>query len=232
MAKGLQKSFFLCISTPKTTKTRAEKDPKTSPFKTFNSLFDPLAAQRDPKTFNSLFDPLATTASAKFTNSSDYPPDFTSKSSRSCCSSNFTEIPPNLAVLPTSRRFFFSPAKSNSLIDDIGIVDPPLENYQETSPARPEILGGAEAVKTHSSDPYIDFRQSMAEMIQSRLVAGLVMDWVYLKELLSCYLRLNEKDSHKFIMGAFADLVVNSVFENGRKSEFSGEFGADRMAGI
>ncbi|KAL4189912.1 hypothetical protein AMTRI_Chr08g167820 [Amborella trichopoda] len=133
------------------------------------------------------------------------------KSSRSSSSSNngtnFTEILPNLAVLLTSRHFFFSPGKSDSLIHDIGVVDSLSKKDRETSPTWPNILGetrtaGVATVKTHRLDLYIDFQQ----------VGSLLMELFTLKELLSCYLRLNEEYSHKFIMGAFADLVENLVF--------------------
>lgn len=34
-------------------------------------------------------------------------------------------------------------------------------------------------------------------------------NWDYLHELLMCYLSLNPKSTHKFIVGAFADLLVS-----------------------
>ncbi|PQQ02484.1 transcription repressor OFP12 [Prunus yedoensis var. nudiflora] len=34
-------------------------------------------------------------------------------------------------------------------------------------------------------------------------------NWQFLHELLLCYLALNPKSTHKFIIGAFADLLVS-----------------------
>lgn len=34
-------------------------------------------------------------------------------------------------------------------------------------------------------------------------------NWEFLHELLLCYLALNPKSTHKFIIGAFADLLVS-----------------------
>lgn len=55
-----------------------------------------------------------------------------------------------------------------------------------------------------SEDPYLDFRVSMEEMVESH---GL-KDWECLGELLLWYLRMNEKKTHGFIVGAFVDLLV------------------------
>lgn len=56
-----------------------------------------------------------------------------------------------------------------------------------------------------SSDPYRDFRTSMEEMVMAH---GL-QDWSALQELLHCYLRLNEKKTHRFIVLAFMDLLAH-----------------------
>ncbi|KAI3941436.1 hypothetical protein MKW92_025187, partial [Papaver armeniacum] len=46
-----------------------------------------------------------------------------------------------------------------------------------------------------SEDPYVDFRTSMEEMVESR---GL-KDWDCLEELLSWYLKVNGKKNHGYI---------------------------------
>ena len=61
------------------------------------------------------------------------------------------------------------------------------------------------AMALESDDPYIDFKRSMEEMVESR---GLFDDWDCLEELLSWYLRMNRKMNHGFIVGAFVDLLV------------------------
>lgn len=64
------------------------------------------------------------------------------------------------------------------------------------------------AIQTVSPDPYFDFRKSMQEMVEARDINDARANWDYLHELLTCYLDLNPKSAHKFIVGAFADLLV------------------------
>ncbi|KAL4195466.1 hypothetical protein AMTRI_Chr05g64760 [Amborella trichopoda] len=90
-----------------------------------------------------------------------------------------------------ARRFFFSPEKSSSILS-----------------ALPDKFSGV-AFPAFSPDPYSDFRGSMQEMVDFRLAMGEVLDWSFLEELLLSYLRLNEKEMHKYIVGAFADLMVS-----------------------
>ncbi|CAI8605159.1 unnamed protein product [Vicia faba] len=56
-----------------------------------------------------------------------------------------------------------------------------------------------------SDDPYEDFKRSMEEMVESHGVK----DWEGLEELLSWYLRVNGKNNHGFIVGAFVDLLIS-----------------------
>ncbi|XAR54676.1 hypothetical protein NMG60_11029916 [Bertholletia excelsa] len=115
--------------------------------------------------------------------------------------------PPDLAAAFASHRFFFaSPGCSNSILD---------------SPQTHSIFAGGVAVPTYSPDPYLDFRRSMQEMIEARELADLKANWDYLHELLLCYLTLNPKHTHKFIIGAFTDLLVSlmsSAAINGRQA--------------
>ncbi|GKV43400.1 hypothetical protein SLEP1_g50692 [Rubroshorea leprosula] len=64
------------------------------------------------------------------------------------------------------------------------------------------------AVLTYSPDPYNDFRRSMQEMVDARMQHQGKLDWDFMEELLLSYLNLNEKQSHRFIMCAYADLVT------------------------
>ncbi|QHO45890.1 Transcription repressor [Arachis hypogaea] len=75
------------------------------------------------------------------------------------------------------------------------------------------LFEGSVAVTTYSPDPYLDFRQSMEEMVEARpeLMADVKSNWHVLQELLMCYLALNPKSTHKFILGAFADLLVTRM---------------------
>ncbi|KAK3219741.1 hypothetical protein Dsin_013711 [Dipteronia sinensis] len=64
------------------------------------------------------------------------------------------------------------------------------------------------AILTYSPKPYDDFRGSMQEMVESRLQDHPKVDWEFLEDLLFYYLNLNDKKSHKFILRAFVDLVI------------------------
>ena len=64
------------------------------------------------------------------------------------------------------------------------------------------------ALLTSSLSPYEDFRRSMQDVVEERSKShGRVIDWDFMEELLLCYLNLNEKKSHKYILSAFVDLV-------------------------
>ncbi|KAK8581228.1 hypothetical protein V6N12_071463 [Hibiscus sabdariffa] len=65
------------------------------------------------------------------------------------------------------------------------------------------------AVLAYSHNPYDDFRRSMQEMVEARLKHHLNIDWDFMQELVFCYLNLNDKKSHKFILSAFVDIVVD-----------------------
>ncbi|KAK9747752.1 hypothetical protein RND81_02G013200 [Saponaria officinalis] len=115
--------------------------------------------------------------------------------------------PPAATVAYASRRFFISsPGRSNSIVDSL-----PSSPDEEAGP--PPAVAGGVAVETYSPDPYTDFRRSMEEMVEAREVArGDVKGaWEYLQELLLSYLSLNPKNTHKYIVRAFADVVANNM---------------------
>lgn len=86
------------------------------------------------------------------------------------------------------------------------------------------MVEGGVAVQAYSPDPYSDFRKSMMEMIEAREITDVNGNWEFLKELLLCYLTLNPKHTHKFIVGAFADVVVSLVATTAGKSTSNGGF--------
>ncbi|KAJ6351252.1 hypothetical protein OIU78_007217 [Salix suchowensis] len=140
------------------------------------------------KNFNSLYDlssaPTSKSLSTPSTNS------FSSSYSDSDTESNL-----DFATILASHRFFFSsPGRSNSIIESLPEPQTPVN--------------GGVAVKKYSPDPYTDFKHSMQEMIEARELRDVRANWDYLHELLSCYLELNPKHTHKFIISAFADIVV------------------------
>ncbi|GFZ04727.1 ovate family protein 12 [Actinidia rufa] len=137
---------------------------------------------------------------------------------------------PDLAAVLASRRFFFSsPGRSNSIVDS---SSPPPSSFSSSS-SQPDaadsgsVVGGGVPIPTYSSDPYVDFRRSMQEMVEARELVDVGADWPHLHELLTCYLALNPKSTHKFIIRAFSDLLVSLMSSTPRKSgsrrsDFSG----------
>lgn len=96
-----------------------------------------------------------------------------------------------------SRRFFLSsPGRSNSIVD--------------SSAHGAAALGAAGvAVPTYSPDPHADFLRSMEEMAAAlRLDARRRGDRARLHELLLCYLALNDRRAHKYVVSAFTDLLL------------------------
>ncbi|KAE8651102.1 hypothetical protein Csa_001266 [Cucumis sativus] len=80
----------------------------------------------------------------------------------------------------------------------------------------PEVVGGggfwkiggvSVAVEKDSNDPYVDFRQSMLQMI----LENEIYTQEGLRELLSCFLHLNSPCNHGIIIRAFAE-IWDSVF--------------------
>ncbi|XP_050374652.1 transcription repressor OFP12 [Argentina anserina] len=122
------------------------------------------------------------------------------------------DSPPDFATVFASQRFFFSsPGRSNSIVES-----------PDTKPGNNDsfVTRGVTVAK-YSSNPYLDFRKSMEEMLKARdrdrtdnkdrdhnVVDMLKSNLDYLHELLLCYLQLNPGDAHKDIISAYTDLVV------------------------
>ncbi|GAU37183.1 hypothetical protein TSUD_30480 [Trifolium subterraneum] len=172
------------------------------------------------KNFNSLYDPSSLTSSNHTLCSSSHSTTFTTSTS--------FEIEPELepvdfAAAFASQRFFFSsPGSSNSLIEytntnttqhsSVPFTDKSnsVKREKKEKIEKEEVLfNGSVAVPTYSPDPYTDFRRSMQEMVEARPeLMDVKSNWNILHELLLCYLALNPKNTHKYILGAFADLLV------------------------
>ncbi|KAK9057314.1 hypothetical protein SSX86_022149 [Deinandra increscens subsp. villosa] len=142
---------------------------------------------------------------------------------------------PDFSTVVASDRFFFSsPGRSNSIIESSSHSTSSLASTSGVTSFTPEDhsavtdaferrvgdgvtgvrrdgvgVGGGVAIPTISPDPYFDFRKSMQEMVEARDLIDVRANWDYLHELLTCYLDLNPKSAHKFIVGAFADLLVS-----------------------
>ncbi|XP_060963382.1 transcription repressor OFP13-like [Cannabis sativa] len=107
-----------------------------------------------------------------------------------------------------SERLFFEPGTSDtsSILEKTssdggsGAVVCGSSGSGEALPYKESVVLAME-----SDDPYGDFRRSMEEMVE---IHG-VKDWECLEELLGWYLRVNGKNNHGFIVGAFVDLLVD-----------------------
>jgi uncharacterized protein (TIGR01568 family) len=88
-----------------------------------------------------------------------------------------------------SERLFFEPGDTNSILEEAKTGGFPFKESVE--------------LEMESEDPYVDFRRSMEEMVESH---GL-KDWDCLEELLGWYLKVNGKKNHGYIVGAFVDLL-------------------------
>ncbi|EYU46568.1 hypothetical protein ABFS82_04G030100 [Erythranthe guttata] len=129
---------------------------------------------------------------------------------------------PDFTTAFASRRFFFSsPGRSNSIIDSSSsLASTSSSTSLNLPPENDTVSSGSIAVPTYSPDPFMDFRRSMQEMVEAREIDDVRENWDYLHELLMCYLSLNPKSTHKYIVGAFADLLVSlmtSPPENSRR---------------
>lgn len=65
--------------------------------------------------------------------------------------------------------------------------------------------GNSLAVEKESRDPYVDFRESMLQMIMEKEI----YDKDDLRDLLNCFLQLNSPYYHVFIVNAFAEIWNN-----------------------
>ncbi|XVF32558.1 hypothetical protein REPUB_Repub17cG0092600 [Reevesia pubescens] len=187
------------------------------------------------KNYNSLYDNTFDSTSKSLTHSSylSSEPDPEPES----------ESEPDFATVFASHRFFFtSPGSSNSIIESTPSTTP--ESYSDTLVAssssttpintainqssndgcdqpshyehsHPTTVKDSLAVPTFSPNPYMDFRRSMQEMVEARDLIDVKANWDYLHELLLCYLALNPRSTHKFIIGAFADLLVSLMAAEG-----------------
>ncbi|XP_054783788.1 transcription repressor OFP14 [Prosopis cineraria] len=136
-------------------------------------------------------------------------------------------LPPDLRG---SNRFFVTPGLSGSIVEDAArlsvtttcddeacssssstttLNDSPNLSYNHRESATVETLPrDFIAVLLYSPSPYEDFLRSMQDMVEARLNNHEGVDWDFMEELLFCYLNLNEKKSHKFILSAFVDVIA------------------------
>ncbi|PWA54579.1 Ovate protein family, C-terminal [Artemisia annua] len=93
-----------------------------------------------------------------------------------------------------SDRLFFEPDATSSI----------LETHGSGRKCTTLVCKESVTIVMESHNPYQDFKKSMEEMVEMH---GL-KDWECLEELLRWYLRMNGKNNHEFIVGAFVDLLA------------------------
>ncbi|KAL0723921.1 hypothetical protein Bca4012_038520 [Brassica carinata] len=230
------KDFHLCFPSnlikPSTSPSdaAASEDPNRPyilPINNFNHLYNDTTTttgHRISKPLIEVIPPSSTTTTTTFTAS-------TSTTGNSSSSASLYETdnygfapddspPPDLTAVLASRRFFFSsPGRSNSITDSPDLR--PRFDYKTstaTTGATTRLLTGGAAVKKYvqSPDPYNDFRRSMQEMLDAVTDAGDARRYEFLHELLVSYLSLNAEDTHKFIIRAFADVLVSLLSDGHR----------------
>ncbi|CAL5199871.1 unnamed protein product [Lathyrus oleraceus] len=134
--------------------------------------------------------------------------------------------PPDLS---RSARFFVKAENSRSLMEDALSLtnsddgDSSNSNSSSTESPSKEVVVVHEdhnqtlpekciALLSYSPNPYDEFRRSMQELVESKYgkteITEMKIDWDFMEEILFCYLNLNEKKSHKFILSAFVDLIT------------------------
>lgn len=154
-------------------------------FKTINSVFfDPFDGIETPQSF--------------FTNSS------------SPSNSISTQSHEDIIKGARSERLFFEPGATSSIFQEPKEIlctknqESPQEENQEN-----DLLPFKESVilAMESKDPYLDFKKSMKEMVESQGIK----DWDNLQVLLAWYLKLNGEVNHGFVLGAFVDLLMELV---------------------
>ncbi|KAK7261834.1 hypothetical protein RIF29_28155 [Crotalaria pallida] len=131
-------------------------------------------------------------------------------------SPRLVEIPRDLCG---STRFFVKPGFSGSLMEDANTTFDRDEsgstataittNDSSSKEGKAKLPDNCIALLTYTPSPYEEFRRSMQEMVEARARNNEGdIDWEFMEELLFCYLNLNEKKSHKFILSAFVDLAT------------------------
>ncbi|XP_030481807.2 transcription repressor OFP15 [Cannabis sativa] len=179
-------------------------------FKTINSAFIDSSTTTPPSLLPNDYysSPSSSDSAASFsTNSADDPP----PSSGAGAGGDPVEAVIEGLRSTDESRLFFEPGEANStasiLEESISSVDNNnnIKRLEKVIPYKESV-----ALSMESRNPYLDFKQSMEEMVEAHGLKG----WESLEELLSWYLKMNGKDNHGFIVGAFVDLLVGIAFNS------------------
>lgn len=177
-----------CVNSPKTLSFRANVN--TNIYKTMNSAY------LDDKSTSEFADSLFTIR--------DNSLEHHHRGGGEESFSSATGIRDETAVIRGLRsdRLFFDPGETSSILEEASKAY--AFPYSES----------AKIMAMDSDDPFLDFRASMTEMVE----AHRLNTWDCLEELLTCYLRVNGKSNHGYIVGAFVDLLVHIALQNSASS--------------
>ncbi|KAL9678934.1 hypothetical protein QQ045_016786 [Rhodiola kirilowii] len=106
-----------------------------------------------------------------------------------------------------SDRLIFEPHQTNFILPD---------NYNDDRNDQVPFKESV-ALAMESENLYADFRRSMEEIVECH---GL-QEWRHLEQLLEWYLKVNRKETHRFIIGAFVDLLSISLKNNPTSTYYS-----------
>ncbi|KAJ4914490.1 Transcription repressor OFP12 [Raphanus sativus] len=232
MPRTMWKDFHLCFPSNliKPSSNASEEEANRPPIlliNNFNNLYNDTTTTGHSIS-KPLIEPSSTTTTTTFTASASTSTSTTGNSSSFSASLYESDnygiapddtLPPDLTAVLASRRFFFSsPGRSNSITDSPDLR-PRFDHKTSTATtAATRLLTGGAAMKqcVQSPDPYNDFRRSMQEMLDAVTDAGDARRYEFLHELLASYLSLNAEDTHKFIIRAFADVLVSLLSDGHR----------------
>lgn len=151
------------------------------------------------KTVNSVFFDQIETPKSCFTTTSSGSASFSTESDEYYCYNDgelLETLVRGVKSERSSERLFFEAEDTSSILE---------KAKADGFPFKESVVLALE-----SDDPYEDFKRSMEEMVESHGVK----DWEGLEELLSWYLRVNGKNNHGFIVGAFVDLLISLTGSN------------------
>ncbi|KAL7594542.1 transcription repressor OFP6 [Lactuca sativa] len=128
----------------------------------------------------------------------------------SSTSTSWNTTPTTTTTTPTATSF--SPNTSESTLDESEVSLRAVQGFGK-------IGGNSLAVEKDSDDPYVDFRDSMLQMIMEKEIYGRED----LRELLNCFLQLNSPYYHGIIIRAFTEIwnnVLASKLMHGERSMY------------
>ncbi|XP_020991853.1 transcription repressor OFP15-like [Arachis duranensis] len=191
-SKRIRSSLPSCHQQPRTLSFKALANKNNNDmFKTINSAFDIIDEDLSPEL--SLFTDQSFECATSFsTSSEDHDPIETLI--HELCSDNDDNN--------NNNRIFFELDETSSIFEA----------------SKGPLFKDSVVLSLDSNDPFVDFKKSMEEMVEA---LGLKEDWEGLEDLLSWYLKVNEKSNHGYIVGAFVDLLVGLEFSNNKNNNNS-----------